>query len=73
MINVQNLTYSYPNQRDETIKNLNFTIAKGEIYGIIPIITILESGLSYPTIMPNLPDLKICNCLLRFMKNNPPT
>ena len=35
MINVQNLTYSYPNQRDETIKNLNFTIAKGEIYGFL--------------------------------------
>lgn len=35
MITVQNLHYLYPNQKSDTIKGINFTIEKGEIYGFL--------------------------------------
>lgn len=35
MIHVENLHFSYPNQSTETIKGINFSIDKGEIYGFL--------------------------------------
>ncbi len=35
MIEVKNLSFSYPNQRNETIKKISFHIEKGEIYGFL--------------------------------------
>lgn len=35
MIKVDNLRFSYPNNHEKTIKGLNFTINKGEIFGFL--------------------------------------
>ncbi len=35
MINVKNLSYSYPTAHEITLKNLNFEIAQGEIFGFL--------------------------------------
>lgn len=35
MIQVKDLVYRYPKQHDDTIKGINFSIAKGEIYGFL--------------------------------------
>jgi len=35
VINVNNLFYTYPDAENPTIKNLNFTIKKGEIFGLL--------------------------------------
>ena len=35
MINVKNLTYTYPGARTETLHGLNFEIAEGEIFGFL--------------------------------------
>jgi fluoroquinolone transport system ATP-binding protein len=35
MIQVENLHFSYPNQSSDTIKGINFSIDKGEIYGFL--------------------------------------
>lgn len=35
MIKVQDLHYTYPNNKDETIKGLDFEVAEGEIFGFL--------------------------------------
>ncbi|MDZ5471726.1 ABC transporter ATP-binding protein [Bacillus sp. 31A1R] len=35
MIEVRNLQYSYPGKKTQTIKNINFSIQKGEIFGFL--------------------------------------
>ncbi len=35
MIHVENLNYCYPNQLQDTLKGISFTIGKGEIYGFL--------------------------------------
>ncbi|MCF8008485.1 MAG: ABC transporter ATP-binding protein [Halanaerobiales bacterium] len=35
MIQVKNLYYTYPGNKDETIKGINFRIKKGEIFGLL--------------------------------------
>ena len=35
MIQVQNLTYTYPNNEEPTVKGIDFNISKGEIFGFL--------------------------------------
>ncbi|MCK5201348.1 MAG: ABC transporter ATP-binding protein, partial [Spirochaetales bacterium] len=35
MIHVENLEFTYPGNSDKTIKNISFSIAKGEIFGFL--------------------------------------
>lgn len=49
MIHVKNLTYAYPGNTHLTIKNINFSVPAGEIFGVITIFWTYQSFLAHNT------------------------